>query len=100
MDHATTAASHNMMVMLVHDDVNECPKMHQGFHHDVEPFNVRKASEESQDHLDIITDNKTHLQTQDPHIWYHGAWARLCPSLQPQSQRTQLRAGHIYTLII
>ena len=73
-------------------------KKHQGIHHDVERLNIGKASEDSRDHLDIIPDTKTHLQGQDPDTWYHGAWAHLRPSLQWQSQYTQLRVDtHILT---
>jgi hypothetical protein len=44
MDHAATAAIHNMILMLVNDGENECQKMHQGLYHDVERLNVGKAS--------------------------------------------------------
>ena len=97
MDHAETIAIHNMMLMLARDSANECQKMHQRFYLDVQRVNVGKASEDSRDHLDIIPDTKTHLQGQDPDTWYHGAWARLRPSLPWQSQCTQLRVDtHIH----
>ena len=67
MDPDTTAAIHSMM--LVHYGANECQKKHQGLHHDVERLNIGKASEDSRDHLDIIADCETHLQSQDFHTW-------------------------------
>jgi hypothetical protein len=87
MDHAATAAIHNMM--LVHDGANECQKKHQGLHLDVERLNVGKASEDSRNHLDIIAASTTHLQSQDPHTWYLGAWAHLCSSLQCSQSREE-----------
>jgi hypothetical protein len=64
MDHTATAAIHNTMLMLVlQEGANECQKMHQGLHHDVERLNIRKASKDGGDHLDVITNTKTHLQS-------------------------------------
>ena len=82
--HQVLIAVSNMM--LVHDDANECQKKRLGLHHDVERLNIRRTSENTGNHLGIIADPKKHLQHQDSHTWYHGAWAHTCSTLQLQSK--------------
>ena len=56
-------------MMLVQDGANGCQKKSQGLHLDVERLNIRKASEDIGDHLDIIADCETLLLSQDLHSW-------------------------------
>jgi hypothetical protein len=70
---------------------NECQKKCQGLHHDVEVLNIREASEDAGNHLEIIANSETDLHSQVCHTLHHAAWAHPCPSLHLQSQYTRLR---------
>ena len=51
-------------MVLVHDGANECQNKGRGLHQDVEHLNIRKASEDTGNHLGIIADFETDLHTQ------------------------------------
>lgn len=58
----------------------------------MEPLNVGKASEDIGDHLGIVADTETHLQSKDLDVWYHIAWAHLCRGLQSQNKMHPIKA--------
>ena len=88
-------------MMLVHDGANECQKTCQDLYPDVEVLNIREASEETGNHLEIIADSETDMHSEECHAWYHGAGAHSCPSLHLQSQCTNSeKKDPKFTLIV
>jgi hypothetical protein len=57
--------------MIVHDGANQCQKKRQGqgLYPDVEVLNIRKASEETGNHLELIADSEMDIHTEDCHAW-------------------------------
>jgi hypothetical protein len=84
-DQVNVHAVHQVLIA-ISNDANESQNKCQGLHLDVERLNIGKASENTGNHFGIITDPETHFQCQNPHTWYHGAWAHPCPALQLQSK--------------